>query len=90
MLITLTGGEVEGNISKFMKFSLDCNIILTKIFFRYTVDVSSSDVENALAEIGILKNVSKSKGNLNAIYENDGKKISTLPNLKLNKDIMWT
>lgn len=48
---------------------------------RFTVDVNSNDVANALADIGVK---SRSSNNLNAIYEND-MKISTLPNMKLKE-----
>lgn len=46
---------------------------------RFTVDVNSNDVANALADIGVK---SRSSNNLNAIQEGD-MKISTLPNMKL-------
>lgn len=48
---------------------------------RFTVDVNSNDVANALADIGVK---SRSSNNLNAIYENE-MKISTLPNMKLKE-----
>lgn len=55
---------------------------------RFTVDVSSSDVATALADIGITKRtMSRSNSNLNAIYEGE-MKISTLPNMKIKRDNM--
>lgn len=50
---------------------------------RFTVDVASNDVATALADIGIK---SRSNTHLNAIYESD-MKISTLPNMKLRKEV---
>jgi hypothetical protein len=47
---------------------------------RFTVDVNSNDVANALADIGVK---SRSSNNLNAIQEGGDFKISTLPNMKL-------
>lgn len=53
---------------------------------RFTVDVSSSDVATAMAEIGITKRtMSRSNSNINAIYEGE-MKISTLPNMKIKRD----
>lgn len=55
---------------------------------RFTVDVSSNDVATALADIGIKRAavMSRSNTHLNAIYE-DEMRISTLPNMKLKKEL---
>lgn len=51
---------------------------------RFTVDVASADVENALADVGFKKPLSRSSSTLNKPIHDEAK-LRTLPNVKFGK-----